>query len=268
VRRLGVSAGVRVERHDAVAVVVLDRPEVMNRFEGTMREDLLTALQVLAADPDVRAVMIAGAGGQFSAGADIEELVELHQRGAHDEIRRRVDLGAAAVRQMRAMPKPVVAAVDGNAAGAGMNLALACDVRVGSERTVFTESFVRIGLVPDWGGLHSLVRLVGAGRAADLVMTGERIPAERAEVIGILQRVYPSETFTDDALAYTTALAEGPTRALAAMKEGLRLATDDALEQVLALEREAQPVLFRGDDCLAGLVAFLEKRAPSFGGES
>jgi 2-(1,2-epoxy-1,2-dihydrophenyl)acetyl-CoA isomerase len=257
-----------VERHDAVAVVVLDRPEVMNRFEGTMREDLLAALQELGDDDHVRAVMVTGAGDQFSAGADIEELVALHAHGDRAEIRRRVDLGADVVRQLRVMPKPVVAAVDGNAAGAGMNLALACDLRVGSERTVFTESFVRIGLVPDWGGLHSLVHLVGAGRAADLVMTGDRLRADRAEAIGILQRIYPVATFAADALAYTTRLAEGPTRALAVMKEGLRVATADALEAVLAIERDAQPSLFAGDDCLAGLHAFLQKRPPAFGGAS
>jgi 2-(1,2-epoxy-1,2-dihydrophenyl)acetyl-CoA isomerase len=263
-----VARGVRVERHDAVAVVVLDRPEVMNRLEGAMREDLLAALGKIADDASVRAAMITGAGGQFSAGADIEELVSLHESGERDEIRRRVDLGAAVVRQLRAMPKPVIAAVDGNAAGAGMNLALACDIRLGSERTVFTESFVRIGLVPDWGGLHSLVRLVGAGRAADLVMTGERLSAQRAEAIGILQRVFPSDTFAGDALRYAKRLADGPPRALAAMKEGLRFATDESLEQVLALERDAQPALFAGDDCLEGLLAFLEKRVPIFGGMS
>jgi 2-(1,2-epoxy-1,2-dihydrophenyl)acetyl-CoA isomerase len=262
------TSGVRVERHDIVAVVVLDRPTVMNRFEGTMREDLLDALRDLGDDGDVRAVMITGAGDQFSAGADIDELVALHRRGDRAEIRRRVDLGAAVVRQLRSMPKPVVAAVDGNAAGAGMNLALACDMRVGSERTVFTESFVRIGLVPDWGGLHSLVRLVGVGDAADLVMTGERVRAERAEALGILQRVFPSDSFASDALAYATRLAHGPTRALAAMKEGLRAACGDTLEAVLAWERDAQPTLFAGDDCLAGLHAFLEKRAPTFGGAS
>ncbi len=263
-----VASGVRVERHDVVAVVVLDRPAVMNRFEGTMREDLLAALVELRDDTSARAVMITGAGDQFSAGADIEELVELHARGRVEEIRRRVDLGAAVVRQLRTMPKPVVAAVDGNAAGAGMNLALACDVRVGSERAVFTESFVRIGLVPDWGGLHSLIRLVGAGRAADLVMTGDRLRADRAEAIGVLQHVYPVATFTADALEYTSRLAHGPTRALAAMKEALRAATDDAFEAVLALERAAQPSLFAGDDCLAGLHAFLQKTTPTFGGVS
>jgi 2-(1,2-epoxy-1,2-dihydrophenyl)acetyl-CoA isomerase len=174
----------------------------------------------------------------------------------------------AVVRQLRAMPKPVVAAVDGNAAGAGMNLALACDIRVGTERTVFTESFVRIGLVPDWGGLHSLVQLVGVGRAADLLMTGERLRADRAEAIGLLQRTYPIDSFASDALAYTTRLAEGPTRALAAMKEALVAATTNGLEEALAIERRAQPALFAGDDCLAGLHAFLRKGVPTFRGVS
>jgi 2-(1,2-epoxy-1,2-dihydrophenyl)acetyl-CoA isomerase len=261
-------AGIAIERHEAVAVIVLDRPAMMNRFEGTMREDLDAALRNLGVDGAVRALMITGAGDQFSAGADIEELIELHQRDDRVEIRRRVDLGASVIRQIRNMPKPVVAAVDGNAAGAGMNLALACDVRLGTERTVFTESFVRIGLVPDWGGLHSLARLVGVGRAADLMMTGDRLQAERAEAIGVLQRVYPSETFAADALTYTTRLANGPTRALAVIKEGLRTATDDALEAVLMLERNTQPTLFAGDDCIAGLRAFLQKETPRFGGLS
>lgn len=261
------TTGIRVDRHGPVAAVVLDRPTVLNRFEGTMREDLLAVLVTLGADAEVRAVLITGAGDNFSAGADIDELVALHDQGASDEIRRRVDLGAAVVRQLRAMPKPVVAAVDGNAAGAGMNLALACDLRVGSERTVFTESFVRIGLVPDWGGLHSLVQLVGVGRAADLVMTGERVRADRAEAIGLLQRVFPVATFAADALAYATRLAEGPTLALAAMKEGLR-ASDRGLDAVLAIEQRVQPALFAGDDCLAGLHAFLRKVPPAFHGRS
>jgi 2-(1,2-epoxy-1,2-dihydrophenyl)acetyl-CoA isomerase len=262
------SGGIALERHGAVARIVLDRPSVMNRFEGTMREELLDALERVADDTGVRAVMITGGGDHFSAGADIEDLVALHERGARDEIRRRVELGAAVVRRIRAMPKPVVAAVDGNAAGAGMNLALACDVRVGSERAVFTESFVRIGLVPDWGGLHSLVHLVGAGRAADLMMTARRLRAEEAERIGILQRVFPVETFAADALGYTVGLAAGPTRALSTIKEGIRLATDGAFDAVLALERDAQPELFAGDDCLAGLRAFLAKEQPIFQGRT
>jgi 2-(1,2-epoxy-1,2-dihydrophenyl)acetyl-CoA isomerase len=149
-----------------------------------------------------------------------------------------------------------------------MNLALACDLRIGTERTVFTESFVRIGLVPDWGGLHSLVHLVGSGRTAELMMTARRLDAEQAERIGLLQRVFPSDTFAVDALDYARALAAGPTRALAAIKEGIRIATDGALDAVLAFEREAQPALFEGDDCLAGLHAFLAKEQPAFRGTS
>jgi 2-(1,2-epoxy-1,2-dihydrophenyl)acetyl-CoA isomerase len=262
------SGGITLERHGAVARIVLDQPSVMNRFEGAMREDLLEALERVGDDTGVRAVVITGAGNQFSAGADIDELVTLHERGAADEIQRRVDLGAAIVRRIRAMPKPVVAAVDGNAAGAGMNLALACDLRIGTERTVFTESFVRIGLVPDWGGFHSLVHLVGSGRAAELMMTARRLDAEQAERIGLLQRVLPSASFAADALDYTTVLAAGPTRALAAIKEGIRIATDGALDAVLAFERDAQPALFAGGDCLAGLHAFLAKEQPSFQGRT
>ena len=151
------------------------------------------------------------------------------------------------------MPKPVVAAVDGNAAGAGMNLALACDVRLGTERTVFTESFVRIGLIPDWGGLHSFVRLVGAGRAADLMMTGDRLRAERAEAIGVLQRVYPSETFVADALAYTTRLAEGPRVRLAVIKAALQATTEGALEAVLTLEQRRATGVVRWRGLSGGL---------------
>ncbi|HEY3669650.1 MAG TPA: enoyl-CoA hydratase-related protein [Acidimicrobiia bacterium] len=258
--------GIRVVNQGAVSTVVLDRPEVMNRFEGTMREGLLAALEVAATDAAVRCVMITGAGSAFSAGADIEELVRLHEAEGRDEIRRRVEVGAEIVRLIRAMAKPVVAAVDGNAAGAGVNLALACDLRVGSERAVFTESFVRIGLIPDWGGFHSLVRLVGAGRAADMMMTGTRVDAVTAYSLGILQRVFPTATFRADALDYATRLADGPPRALAAIKEGLRIAENDAIERVFAHERMVQPALFSEADCLAGLRAFLEKRPPEFRG--
>jgi len=260
-----VSNGITSELADGVACLTLDRPAVMNRFEGVMREELRDALARASGDPAVRSVMITGAGAAFSAGADIEEMVGLHRRGDVAEIRRRVDLGADVIRAVRSMPKPVVAAVNGVAAGAGINLALACDVRVGSDAAAFSESFVRIGLVPDWGGFHSLVRLVGTGRAADLMMTGERIDAERAAALGLLDRVYPAETFARDALAYARRLAEGPPGALARIKAGIALAAAGGLEDVLAFERETQPELFAGADCLEGMTAFLGRRPPEFG---
>ncbi len=262
------TAGITVERSGAVAQVILDRPEVMNRFEGTMREDLLSALQAIASDVEIRCVLVTGAGSTFSAGADIEDLVRLHEGGDSAEIERRVDLGAEIVRVIRAMPKPVVAAVDGAAAGAGANLALACDLRVGSERAVFTESFVHIGLIPDWGGFHSLIRLVGAGRAADMMMTGTRIDATAAHAVGILQRIFPTPTFRADALAYAERLAAGPPHAIALIKEGLQIGAAEALEHTFDFERISQAALFSEPDCRSGLLAFLEKRQPEFHGLS
>lgn len=233
-----------------------------------MREDLLDALRNAADDVSVRCVLITGAGGVFSAGADIEELVGLHERGDSAEIARRVDLGAAVVRVIRSMPKPVVAAIDGAAAGAGACLALSCDIRLGSEEATFVQSFARIGLIPDWGGMFSLVRLVGAGRAADLMMTGERLRSREAHAIGLLQRVYPTGTFDDDARAYARRLAAAPPHALALIKRGVRLSEPEPLEEVLTFERQAQPQLFSEPDCLEGLRAFMEKRPPTFKGST
>lgn len=257
--------GVAVEAVDRVTYVTLDRPDVMNRFEGRMREVLAEALRRAGDDPAVRCVVIRGAGRAFSAGADVNGMVGLHDQGDAAEIRRRVELGAEVIRIVRAMPKPVVAAVNGIAAGAGANLALACDLRVGTEHTSITESFVRIGLLPDWGGLHSLVRLVGPGRAAEVAMTGETLDADRLLDLGILNRVFPAESFTDDVHAYATRLAAASPDALAAIKTGLAIATDGSLDAVLAYERDAQPQLFTGANCREGMTAFLERRRPTFG---
>jgi len=256
--------GVSVDFPGAVARITLDRPDVMNRFEGAMREALLRVLHAASRDRDVGAVVIIGAGDAFSAGADVNGMLELHAQGDAAEIRRRVELGADIIRAVRSMPKPVVAAMNGVAAGAGANLALACDLRVGSEAASLSESFVRIGLLPDWGGLHFLVRLVGPGRAAELAMTGERIDATRMLELGILNRVFPSETFADDAVGYANRLARASPHALARIKAGIEIATAGSLEDVLAFERDAQTELFAGANCREGMAAFLERRTPEF----
>ena len=258
-------AGIRVDRDGAVAVVVLGGTHPTNRFEGTMREDLLDAVTSAGADDEVRAVMITGAGDAFSAGADIEGMVALHDQGRADEIGRRVELGTAIVDEIQAMPKPVVAALGGVAAGAGANLALACDIRLGSTDARFSESFVRIGLIPDWGGFASLLRLVGAGRAADLCMTGAVLDAERMERIGLLDRVFPAASFRQDALAYVRRLASGPPAALAQIKRGLALASSGTRDELAEFERRVQAALFAEPDCREGMRAFLDKRQPVFG---
>jgi 2-(1,2-epoxy-1,2-dihydrophenyl)acetyl-CoA isomerase len=257
--------GITLERDGAVAIVMLDRPQVMNRFEGLMREELQRVLGSLAVDHTVRCVVITGAGPAFSAGADLEELIDLHRRGRVEEIGRRVRLGSEIVGIVQRMDKPVVAAVNGVAAGAGCNLALACDMRVGSDRAVFVESFVRIGLVPDWGGFQNLVRLVGVGHAADLMMTGARVDAEQALTIGILQRVFPEPTFWDDVLAYAQQLATGPPEALALIKRGVELGARCGLDQQIGdFEESAQQFAFERRNALEGLQAFVEKRRPHF----
>lgn len=256
--------GVAVEAVGRVTYVTLDRPDVMNRFEGRMREALAEALRRAGDDAAVRCVVVRGAGTAFSAGADVNGMVALHEQGDAAEIRRRVELGAEVIRIVRAMPKPVVAAVNGTAAGAGANLALACDLRVGTEHTTLTESFVRIGLLPDWGGLHSLVRLVGPGRAAEAAMTGETLDAGRLLELGILNHIFPVESFSDDVHAYATRLAAASPDALAAIKTGLAIAIDGTLDDVLAFERDAQPRLFAGANCREGMTAFLERRPPAF----
>ena len=163
------SPQVLYEVSDRVGVVTLNRPEVMNAFGGSMREDLFSLLRRAAADTDVRCVAITGAGKAFCAGGDIAGMAELQARGDGTTVPQRMKIGAQVVELIRSMPKPVIAAVNGAAAGAGMNLALACDMRFAAESARFSESFVKIALVPDWGGTHLLTRLVGTAKAIEFI---------------------------------------------------------------------------------------------------
>lgn len=251
--------GVIVQRDGPVAQVTLDRPEVLNRFEGTMREDLLATLVDAAEDDSVRCVRITGTGDAFSAGADLNDMIELHRSGDLDEIRRRVELGGQIVTTIGAMDKPVVAVVDGPAAGAGACLALACDIRIASTRARFVQSFVQIGLMPDWGGTRSLVELVGRGTATHLMMTGEQLDAQRAHDLGIVQLVVPTEELAEASAAYCHDLARRPQLAIAAIKEAIRLGALDALDATVAFETDAQPALFATDDCLLAMERFVQR---------
>jgi 2-(1,2-epoxy-1,2-dihydrophenyl)acetyl-CoA isomerase len=256
--------GVRVEVRGRVGWIILDRPEVMNRIDGAMREALLSALHRHAADRRVYCIAIAGSPGAFSAGANIDDMQAVQRDGDGEEIVRRTAAGARIVRTIREMNKPVVAVVDGVAAGAGMNLALACDLRVGSSRAAFVSSFVRIGLVPDWGGFHFLARRVGMGRAADLMMTGRRVDAEGALHLGLLEYLYADDTFEEEVRVLLDRLAEAPAGAIAAIKRGLELGASGGLDAVFAYEAAQQPALFLSENCREGIAAFREKRKPDF----
>ncbi|MBU6424437.1 MAG: enoyl-CoA hydratase/isomerase family protein [Chloroflexota bacterium] len=258
---------VRVERDGALAVLVLDRPEVLNAFDDAMTSALTAAVLRAAADASVRAVVITGAGRAFSAGQDLRDRAASIERGAElhlgDELRRRYHPLVTAIREM---PKPVVAALNGTVAGAGLGLACACDVRVASSSAVLRAAWARVGLVPDAGSAFFLPRIVGWGRALHVVLAGEPIGADEALRIGLVTRVWPDDTFAASWRTFARALADGATQALALTKRGLNAAWDHDLASFLDVEAELQDRAGRTADYAEGVRAFLEKRRPRFDG--
>ena len=250
---------------DHVATITLNRPEAMNALAGDMRETMLQRLEDCAGDPAVRCVVITGAGKAFCAGGDIAAMAKWQDNNDGSVLVGRLDVVEKIVHLLRSMPQPVIAAVNGPAAGGGMNMALGCDIRLGCEKTLFSESFVKIGLIPDWGGFASLTHLVGAAKAMELMMTGDRIRAEEAFRLGLLNRIFPMESYRDEVQAFAQQLASGPPQALAAIKKGVYFATQASLDDVLDFEHQNQAALILSDDSREGMRAFLEKRPPKFG---
>ncbi|MGE3773984.1 MAG: enoyl-CoA hydratase/isomerase family protein [Gammaproteobacteria bacterium] len=251
---------------DAVATITLNRPEAMNAFGGDMREELYHRLREAEADTTVRCIVLTGAGKAFCAGGDIANMASLQAQDDVTPIRQRMLTGGEIVKFIRAMAKPVVAAVNGAAAGAGMNLALACDFRYAAAAAKFAQSFVKIGLVPDWAGHYLLPRLIGTARAMELMMTGERIDAAEALRLGLVNRVFDDAVFHAEVRSRVTLLAAGPPEALALIKQGVQRGVETSLPETLAFELQAQSALFLAPDAREGMRAFLDKRAPRFGG--
>lgn len=254
-----------LEVSEGVATITFNRPKVKNAFTDTMREELLKHLENIETDRTVKCVVLTGAGDAFCAGGDIPNMVALQNDDDTRVVTERIQVASQAVQLIRRLPQPVVAAVNGAAAGGGMNLALACDMRVGSESAFFSEAFVRIGLVPDWGGFTFLPQLVGTAKALELMMTGDRINAPEAKALGLLNQVYPTDTFREQAGAFAQRLAAGPSLALARIKQGVYIGAEQSLQQSLSYELQSQKALFLSDDSREGMKAFVEKRPPQFG---
>lgn len=252
---------------DRVAWITLNRPDRLNAFAGSMRDDLRRAVERAAGAADVRVVVITGAGRGFCAGADVEVMSDVVARGDAETFEGYVQAGVATVQALRECRKPIVAAVNGVAAGAGASLAVACDVRLASEKAQIGFTFNRIGVHPDWGASYSLPRLVGAGRAAELILSARMVDASEAERIGLFQRVLPADGFEDGVRSFARELAEKPPLALSAAKHTLSISPDHDLDAVMEVEREAQMRLFRSADVREGITAFNEKRKPVFRGE-
>lgn len=256
----------RLTQGDGVARVELHRPEVLNSFHQPMAVELQQVLAALAADDAVRAVVLTGAGRAFCAGQDLAAV--LPEPGAPGP-----DLGDVVrtcynpvVRALRTLEKPVVAAVNGVAAGAGANLALACDFVVAAETASFIQSFAHIGLIPDSGGTWLLPRLVGAARAAQLAMLGERLPARQALEWGMIHQVVEPTALEETAAALAARLAAMPTRGLGLIKRGLLHAQGATLDAQLDYEEALQREAGRTADYAEGVRAFVEKRRPTFTG--
>jgi 2-(1,2-epoxy-1,2-dihydrophenyl)acetyl-CoA isomerase len=251
---------------DGVAVLTLNRPEKLNSFAGTMRDQLVARLDDAAAHEGVRVLVLTGAGRAFCSGGDIGYMAEqCDLNSPFDALAPLLEAGQGVMRRLAAMPFPVLAAVNGVAAGAGANLALACDVRLASEAATFGESFIRIGLHPDWAGTFHLPRLVGVAKALDLCWTGEMVPAAEALGLGLVQRVWPAESFEREWRAYAARLASGPQVAIRAMKANLKSSPHRTMAECLAAELAAQEACWTSPDAAEGVRAFVEKRRALFG---
>ena len=256
-----------VDRDGAVATVRLNNPAKLNALSDTLTRELVDALAALKDDQAVRAVVLTGEGRGFCSGADLGGMEQEYRGGGRARPTDLLDDGyAKIVRLIVDSPKPVIAAVNGVATGAGLSLALACDLRVASAAATFSMAFVRIGLVPDSGASYFLPRIVGAATALELSITGERIDAERALSIGLVSRVVPAESMPNEAATLAAELAALPTRAIGLTKQLLRDAASLPLDEALALESRVQDEATRTDDHREGVLAFLDKRTPEFRG--
>jgi len=257
---------VQLEIDGGVATLTLDRPERLNSLTEAMHVELRDALATVRATATARALILTGAGRGFCAGPDLND--RRVPPGSPP-----VDLGDSIERNykplilaLRSLPIPVIAAVNGVAAGAGANIALACDVVVAARSAYFVQAFCRLGLIPDAGGTYFLTRRLGSARALGLALFGDKLPAEQAAAWGLIWRCVDDEALMPSVRAIAEQLAQGPTRGYARTKQAIYAAERQGLEAQLDLERDTQRELGFGGDYREGVAAFLEKRAPRFSG--
>jgi 2-(1,2-epoxy-1,2-dihydrophenyl)acetyl-CoA isomerase len=247
---------------DSVSWITLNRPAQQNAFGETMREELLQALLSLQEDDAIRVIVITGAGRQFCSGGDLRETLALKEAGAgFEKLLPLLDEGRRLVTLLHEMPKPVLAMVNGPASGAGMNLALACDLRIASDHANFAQNHVHAGMHPDWGGTFFLPRLVGAGRALELMWTGRRLEAEEAEEIGLVQQVVPHAHLREHTARIARRLAKTPASVLRLMKMAVLNSHQFDLNAMLDFEAEAQAQVWQSEETGARLSSFAERKS-------
>jgi 2-(1,2-epoxy-1,2-dihydrophenyl)acetyl-CoA isomerase len=255
-----------LEREDGVVTLVLNRPDKLNAFTVELHRQLAAALDDIERDATIRAVLLTGAGRGFCAGQDLAERAATMTSGAPTGPSALETWYNPLIRRLRRLEKPVVCAVNGVAAGAGANVALACDIVLAARSASFIQAFCRIGLVPDAGGSYVLPRLVGLARAGGLALLGDKLPAEQAAEWGLIWRVVDDAALMSEATSLARHLARQPTRALALIKRALNASLANTLDQQLDLERDLQKEAAASEDFREGIAAFLAKRPAHFVG--
>lgn len=256
-------SSIHFEIKDSIGIITLNRPDKLNSFNREMAMLMQERLDECRSE-EIRCVYITGAGKGFSAGQDLSEAADPNGPGMKKILAEHYN---PIIRKIRGLEKPVVAAVNGVAAGAGANIALCCDIVVATQSASFVQAFSKIGLIPDSGGTFFLPRLIGWQKASAIMMLGEKIAASDAERMGMIYKIFPDETFSENALNLAKFLAQMPTKGLAYTKQALSSSFTNTLEQQLQEEDVFQQKAAQTEDYNEGVNAFLEKRIPKFKGE-
>ncbi|MPZ22823.1 MAG: hypothetical protein GEU28_04635 [Dehalococcoidia bacterium] len=254
------------ELRDGVATITLNRPEVLNALSAELTEGLADTLEGAAEDENVRAIIITGAGRAFSAGQNLDEIRGDYEDGGKPDFKAILKTHHRAVSAIRNMQAPVIAAVNGVAAGAGMSYVCACDIRIAADSARFTTAFAKIGLVPDVGMASTLPRLVGYGKAVELCLTSDVISAEQALAIGLVNEVVPADELQQKAADLAARFAAGPTYAYGLIKQLMAAGVEDDFEDLLEAEADLQDEAGGTEDHKAAVAAFLAKQPPVFSG--
>jgi 2-(1,2-epoxy-1,2-dihydrophenyl)acetyl-CoA isomerase len=253
---------IRYDVEDGIAWLYLNRPDKLNAFIAQMNREVKDAVKVASNDDKVRCIVITGEGRAFCSGQDLSEVDENMD---HGQVLR--DHYGPMIKQIRQCEKPIIAAVNGVAAGAGFSLALACDFRLISERASFVNAFVHVGLIPDSGNLYYLTQLVGHSKAAELAILGEKVPAAEAVEMGLANRLIPVDTWDADVTAFAARLAALPTKAIGLIKRSLKATSVLSFEDYLEQEAQGQRIAGLTKDHREGVNAFMQKRKPVYSGQ-
>lgn len=254
------------EKTGNISTLTLNRPDKLNALNLELFDEILLALKAINEDDEVRAVILTGAGRAFCAGADLGMIQNLGKENFMPKFRRLIQKVQAVTNAIEGLDKPVIGAINGAAIGGGFDIAVACDIRLASEAAVFSEAFIRLGLVPDMGATFRLPRLVGLARAKEIILTGDTLSPAEAERIGLVNRVVPPNQLMEEAQRWAKKVAGGPPLAIKAAKQLLNNAASTDLHSALADEMLAQCQLITTQDHQEGIKAFLEKSSPNFQG--